>query len=209
MGISNRMEASKESLKLFVRSLPTGCSFTIFSFGTRFSQFRCLQNGEETSIVQYNEECMPTVLEHIQNMKANHGGTDILGPLKIVKSWGEGPINKRVFILTDGFVNNPFEVIEEAGIDCDRVRVFTFGLGSDCDVNMVRQTAVAGRGTCSLVKDSSSDLNSQVIRALQSAMEPSLKACKVTWNQDQPRELNEVFRDQNVFSTVIMPMEQF
>jgi len=34
-----RMEAAKEALKLFVRSLPTGCSFTIYSFGSRYSHF--------------------------------------------------------------------------------------------------------------------------------------------------------------------------
>ena len=57
------------------------------------------------------------------------------------------------------------------------MRVFTFGLGSGCDVDLVRQMAEAGRGTCSIVKDGAADLNGQVIRALQNAMEPSLKGC--------------------------------
>ena len=32
-----RMEAAKDALKLFIRSLPVGCTFSVHSFGSRFS----------------------------------------------------------------------------------------------------------------------------------------------------------------------------
>ena len=75
-------------------------------------------------------------------------------------------IKKRIFILTDGQVGDPNSVVEAARERNALIRVFTFGLGSGCDVDLVRRTAKAGRGTCSLVKDNAFDLNGLVISAL-------------------------------------------
>jgi len=83
--------------------------------------------------VKYSEQSMSYTLQHIEEMAANFGGTDITTPLSAAKSGKGGPANKRVFILTDGQVNNPEEVIKKAAEDNERVRVFTFGLGSGCD----------------------------------------------------------------------------
>jgi len=118
-------------------------------------------------------------------------------------------IKKRVFILTDGQVSDSGAVIEQAREKSDTVRVFTFGLGSGCDVDLCEKTASAGRGTCSIVKDGASDLNGQVIGALQKAAEPSLKDCSITWLLESPEELNEVFRNQSIISTRIIPKAQF
>ena len=65
----------------------------------------------------------------------------------------------------------------------DSIRVFTFGLGSGCDKNLVTKVARAGRGTYTIVKDGGEDLNGQVIRALQNAMQPSLKDVQYGWNE--------------------------
>ena len=55
------------------------------------------------------------------------------------------------------------------------MRVFTFGLGSGCDKFLVENTATAGRGTSTIVKDDDPNLNGLVIKALATAMEPSFK----------------------------------
>ena len=68
--------------------------------------------------------------------------------------------------MTDGQVSDRDAVVNAARQHSEQVRVFTFGLGSGCDVDLVRRTAQAGRGSCSLVEDNSYDLNGQVIRAL-------------------------------------------
>ena len=64
----------------------------------------------------------------------------------------------------------------------DTIRVFTFGLGSGCDRNLVTTVARAGRGTYTIVSDEGEDLNGQVIRALQNAMQPSFKDVEFGWN---------------------------
>ena len=113
-----------------------------------------------------------------------------------------GSAKKRIFILTDGNVGEPEKVIQQAQDHSDHCRVFTFGLGSGCDKNLVTQVANKGRGTSTIVRDGGEDLNGQVVRALQNAMEPSLKAVKLGWN-DLLQDANEVFRNQLVHSTCI------
>ena len=67
-------------------------------------------------------------------------------------------------------------VIELAAKSADLARVFTFGVGSDCDKRLVGDIAKAGRGTASFVFYYE-ELNACVIEALSKASEPSLKEC--------------------------------
>ena len=94
----------------------------------------------------------------------------------------EQNLQRRIFILTDGAVENPQEVIEQAGKVKDQARIHTFGVGDNCDKKMVADIAKAGRGSCSILRDNSSVLNGHVIEALNNAYEPSLKGCKLHWN---------------------------
>jgi hypothetical protein len=75
----------------------------------------------------------------------------------------------RIFLLTDGQVENRDQVIQKCLTGRDSVRVYTFGLGSGCDVDMVKRAARNGRGTCSLVIDNETNLNGLVIAALAHA----------------------------------------
>jgi len=86
--------------------------------------------------------------------------------------------------------------------------VFSFGLGSGCDKNLVINSARAGRGTYTFVKDGAADLNSQVIRALSNAMEPSLKDAKWGWN-DNLNEAEELYRNKLVHSTILLDASVF
>lgn len=108
--------------------------------------------------------------------------------------------------MTDGAVGDSNAVIEAAREYRDSIRVFTFGLGSGCDKHLVSKVASAGRGTYTIVKDGGEDLNGQVIRALQNAMEPSLKDVSFGWN-DQPsqEDTEDIFRNQLVYSTKLIP----
>ena len=73
------------------------------------------------------------------------------------------------------------------------IRTHTFGIGLDCDTNMVIKVAQAGRGSHSLISDDSNQLNSKVITALTRAYEPSLKGCQLIFG-DKKEKLYEVFR---------------
>ena len=55
------------------------------------------------------------------------------------------------------------------------MRVFSFGLGSGCDKQLVENLALAGRGTSTIVNDNDPNLSGLVVKALSNATEPSLK----------------------------------
>ena len=104
-------------------------------------------------------------------------------------------LQKRIFLLTDGMVNDPDEVINLARICNDSIRTHTFGIGDGCDLRMVKETAHAGRGSYSIVSNkNANELNGLVINALKRAIEPSLKECQV-WLGNDNSILHEVYRN--------------
>ena len=86
--------------------------------------------------------------------------------------------------------------------------MFSFGLGDDCDKWLVRNVARAGRGTATIVKDNDPTLNGKVIRALSSAMEPSLFQSEFGFNGNLS-PLEELYRNTLVFSSKLMPINEF
>ena len=60
------MDITKEALKLFIKSLPVGCTFAILGFGTN-SQFILPQQqlgvqNEASVIWTYNDQTLPLIL---------------------------------------------------------------------------------------------------------------------------------------------------
>jgi len=138
---------------------------------------------------------MSQILAEIGRFEANFGGTNILDPLKVVtETFILDPLkvvtetldfcNKklRVFLLTDGEVDNKDQVIAQVRKHCETTRVHSFGIGNDCDRELIKQTAIAGRGSYSFASENSSNLSGQVIQALNKATQPSLKDCTFTWS---------------------------
>ena len=86
------------------------------------------------------------VLNEIDKFKNNLGGTNIIDPLIRAQEDFQSDLKKRIFILTDGAVDNPARVIDQVKLHNDRIRVMSFGIG-DCDSDLVMKIAEAGRGT--------------------------------------------------------------
>lgn len=112
-------------------------------------------------------------------------------------------------MLTDGCVGDPESVCQLAAEHSDTIRVFTFGLGSGCDKNLVIGAARAGRGTHTIVEDGSADLNGQVIRALSNAMEPSLKGASHGWMGKANDQAQELYRNSLLTSTKVFSASEF
>lgn len=60
MRSQGRMESAVDALKLFIRSLPIGCSFSVKSFGSRFSDMN--YQGKANPIIQYSEDTKKSAL---------------------------------------------------------------------------------------------------------------------------------------------------
>ena len=118
-------------------------------------------------------------------------------------------LKKRIFLLTDGAVSSPSLTIEQARQHNAQIRVFSFGLGSGCDTNLVTSVARAGRGTYTLVRDNDPNLNGLVIRALQNAMEPSLFDTSYGFGPELMSAPEEIYRNTLIFATKLMSREEF
>jgi len=59
--------------------------------------------------------------------------------------------------------------------------VYTFGLGNDCDVDMVQKAAKNGRGSCKIIRDGDTNLKGPVIETLKHASDASLQNCNLSF----------------------------
>ena len=73
------MEKARDALLIFIRSLPADCRFSICSFGSKFTW---MKSTDDKDVIPYDEENMTKALKEIAEFKADHGGTNILTPLK-------------------------------------------------------------------------------------------------------------------------------
>ena len=173
MGCNNRMQITMEAMKLFMQSLPSNCQFGIISFG---SNADWMSNKQ---LEDYNNQSRDTSLSQITNFSSNYGGTDILTPLRMAFTLPQkANTKKRIFLLTDGTVSNGNEIKNYVNMECsknDNVKLFSFGIGSGCDENLVRNSAIAGKGECSIIGDNDPVLlKEKVVNSLKKASEPSL-----------------------------------
>ncbi|CAI5677703.1 unnamed protein product [Oreochromis niloticus] len=69
----------EDTLLLLLKSLPMGCDFNIYSCGSSYEQIF-------PKSVEYGEKTMEEALKKVEQMEADHGGTEILEPLKHIYS---------------------------------------------------------------------------------------------------------------------------
>jgi hypothetical protein len=122
-------------------------------------------------------------------INADYGGTNIYEPMKsaINLKLTDKDMQKRIFLLTDGAVGQPEEIVKLIDSNCNSAmcKVFTFGIGNGCSEYLVTKAAEAGKGDYCLVTDSKmSELRSKVVHALRKASEPSLEGCKFNFGVD-------------------------
>lgn len=96
----------------------------------------------------------------------------------------------------------------------------SFGIGNDCDRNLVKGSAKAGRGSYSFVRDGEKELNKLVVKSLARSIEPSLQGCHLSLvaenKADESKSVNiaedlgEVFRNDLIFrSQIFVSRDQF
>ena len=113
------INAAREALLLFLKSIPTGCLFNVIGFG---STYECLFEKS----VGYDQRSLDTATQHASSMQADLGGTELLEPLKFIygQPWPvpEG-YSRQVFVLTDGGIMDymwPRCLIEDEESDQNR-----------------------------------------------------------------------------------------
>ena len=172
----------RDTLLLFLRSLPASCSFNIIGFGSSFEPL-FLQPQP------YNDSTLKTASKYVASIEANMGGTQILAPLIDVFSQGVSAAigtDRQVFVLTDGQVSNDVQVFDLIRQHCsekaETCRLFCVGIGQNVSRHLVTGMSRAGRGTARFVEDGSIDtLRVKVLGQLKQSLQPSLDNVSIEW----------------------------
>jgi hypothetical protein len=219
-----RIEITKQALKLFLQSLPTGSYFQIISFGSRHDFMQVGGRG----MIEYNDRTSQAAQDMVQGFAADCGGTQIYEPMNTAfnEKLPAGIDQKRIFMLTDGAVSSPQSVIELIRQRCekdDTVRVYSFGIGHGCSEYLVQECATAGKGNCCLVRDDEMGLlKEKVVDSLRRAGLPALQGCTFDFGSDKDtdnsdtevqlgnhRDLGSLYRNELVRCFALLPEEKF
>ena len=172
--MSHQKQMVKESLILFLQSLPKGSYYHIIEFGTIFryiySEFP----------VEYTRENVNKTISVIQNLEADLGGTCLFKPLeKIFKGTIYENINlcKYLFILTDGYVEDKKECLSLIEKNSKEFRIHTFGLGYYFDREFIEK---AGKNGSSNYINEIPKLKMSVIQTLNKTLRSYLYDANIT-----------------------------
>ncbi|KAH3761498.1 hypothetical protein Pelo_6725 [Pelomyxa schiedti] len=192
-----------ETMALFLRSLPMDCKFNIVGFGDRFEKLF-------PTSMKYDDTSLQNALNHVQDLKANLGGTELLAPLlNVLTEPVEDEYPRQVFVLTDGAVSKREATIDAAAKNCQRARVFTFGIGTGVDQTLVSGLAAAGRGKAEFITETS-QIKEKVMLQLQRALEPMMKQVTINWpahlhSSQAPTHLRPLFSGERLLAYAMFP----
>uniref|UniRef100_A0A3Q2NNB1 von Willebrand factor A domain-containing protein 5A n=1 Tax=Fundulus heteroclitus TaxID=8078 RepID=A0A3Q2NNB1_FUNHE len=182
-----RISSARDTLLLLLKSLPMGCYFNIYSFGSQFEHIF-------PTSVEYSEKTMEEALKKVKNMEANLGGTEILLPLKHIYSQSCIPKQPRqLFIFTDGEVGNTKEVTDLVKMNAATHRCFSFGIGEGASSALINGMAKEGGGHAQFITGTDR-MQPKVMQSLRFALQPAVGDISVSW--DLPK---------GVSSTILSP----
>ncbi|XP_042328291.1 von Willebrand factor A domain-containing protein 5A-like isoform X2 [Sceloporus undulatus] len=179
----SRIQSAKETLLLLLKSLPLGCYFNIYGFGTDYESFY-------PQSVEYSQQTMSESLERLKKVKANLGGTEILKPLKtIYKLPCQEGHPRQLFVFTDGEVGNTEQVIAEVSRHRSSHRCFTFGIGQGASTSLINGMARAAGGSAEFITEKER-MQTKALQSLKKALQPAVTG--FSWNWDLPAGLEAV-----------------
>ncbi|XP_071389671.1 von Willebrand factor A domain-containing protein 5A-like [Centroberyx affinis] len=170
-----RIGSARDTLLLLLKSLPMGCYFNIYSFGSSYDHIF-------PKSVEYSQKSMDEALKIVEKMQANMGGTEILQPLKHIYSQPCIPSQPRqLFVFTDGEVGNTKEVVDLVKKNAGSHRCFSFGIGEGASSALISGVAKAGGGHAQFITGADR-MQPKVMQSLRFALQPAVVDISVTWD---------------------------
>ncbi|XP_044885916.1 von Willebrand factor A domain-containing protein 5B2 isoform X6 [Mauremys mutica] len=165
----------KEALLVAMKSLPSGTLLNIAGFGSHIKPL--FPASKPCS----NQENLRLACEHIQKLRADMHGTNLLAAL----TWILGqPLHRgyprQLFIFTDANVSNAGEVMELIRRQASTVRCFSFGLGSGACRRLLRGLATVSKGRAEFLSPEER-LQPKLIKSLKKAIEPAVSDITIDW----------------------------
>ena len=159
----------KQSLLIFVQSLPPGSYFQLIGFGSTFKKYN-------EKPIEYNTKNVEEIKNIIYKLDADFGGTNINAPLKSIyddNSYSEINLNRHIFLLTDGQVNDRDGCIKLITENNNKFRLHSFGIGNDFDKYFIERSGKLGKGSFFFIDDVEG-ISPIIIKALNSCLRPYL-----------------------------------
>uniref|UniRef100_A0A672HX85 von Willebrand factor A domain containing 5A n=1 Tax=Salarias fasciatus TaxID=181472 RepID=A0A672HX85_SALFA len=170
-----RIGSARDTLLLLLKSLPMGCYFNIYSFGSSYEHIF-------PHSVEYSEKTMEEALKVVEKMKADLGGTEILEALQDIYKQPCIPKQPRqLFIFTDGEVDNTKQVLDLVKKNSGSHRCFSFGIGEGASSALINGLAREGGGHAQFITGSDR-MQPKVMQSLRFALQPAVEDVSVTWD---------------------------
>ena len=179
----------KQSLLLFIQSIPPGSYYQLIGFGTDFKKY-----NEEP--VEYNQKNVKEIINKINELEANMGGTNISGILDAIykdKNYTKINLSKNIFLLTDGQVFDREECVNLITTNSNKFRIHALGIGNYFDKVLIELSGKLGKGSSSYVENVE-NINSAVIDTLNKSLRPYLIDIKFKFNNYQNNISNSVLK---------------
>ncbi|XP_066296725.1 von Willebrand factor A domain-containing protein 5B1-like isoform X2 [Branchiostoma lanceolatum] len=165
---------ARETLLLFLKSLPSGSAFNVVGFG---STYKPLFDDS----VPVNQENVGTASTWVGKMRADLGGTNLFGPLEWIFSAPRPAGRPReVFILTDGAVSNTSRVIDLVRANSSHTRCWAVGIGEGASRDLIRGIAEAGRGRAEFVTEMDR-MQAKLLLCLKRSLQPAICDVNIEW----------------------------
>ncbi|XP_041660276.1 von Willebrand factor A domain-containing protein 5A-like isoform X2 [Cheilinus undulatus] len=177
----SRIGSARDTLLLLLKSLPLGCYFNIYSFGSSYEHIF-------PKSVEYSQKTMEEALKKVGEMGANLGGTEILRPLQHIYSQPciqNQP--RQLFVFTDGEVGNTKEVIDLVKKNSHLHRCFSFGIGEGASSALISGLAKEGGGHAQFITGTDR-MQPKVMQSLRYALQPAVIDVSVSW--DLPKNVS-------------------
>ena len=109
-------------------------------------------------------------MHQLDLIDADMCGNDMISPLKYISEHPQKKdYIKQVFLLTDG-EDDRISICAMVQANRDNFRVFTIGIGSDADRNLIIDVARNGSGRYIFIDDEDENMNEKVIELLRLAI---------------------------------------
>ncbi|XP_068601354.1 von Willebrand factor A domain-containing protein 5A-like [Brachionichthys hirsutus] len=178
-----RISSARDTLLLLVKSLPMGCYFNIYSFGSSYEHIF-------PKSVAYSQETIEDALKKVEQMEAGMGGTEILAPLKHIYKQSCVPSQPRqLFVFTDGEVSNTKEVLNLVRKNSGSHRCFSFGIGEGASTALINGLAKEGGGHAQFITGADR-MQPKAMQSLRFALQPAVVGVAVKWDLPQKVSVN-------------------
>ncbi|KAJ8389566.1 hypothetical protein AAFF_G00118030 [Aldrovandia affinis] len=164
----------KEGMVVAIKSLPPGTLLNIVGFGSATKTLF-------TTSKLCTDETLVLACEYVQKMRADMGGTNLLGALSWVY---QQPVHRgsprQVFIITDGTVSSVGRVLELVRRNACSARCFGVGLGPLACRRLLQGVANVTGGITEFLGEEER-LQPKLIKTLKKALEPVLTDVRIDW----------------------------